>query len=108
MRRILRGGLVCAALVPMLTSCAKRTQQNNENQAVAVNAAPVGKATAATVRSATVAAAASGQAATAITRQMDKQAQDLAFDLPAGIVPRLGGGIVLTLPARRLSWPDSA
>ena len=107
MRRILTSGLVCAALVPMLTSCAKRTQQNNENQAVAVNAAPVGKATGATVRSAIVGAAASGQAATAITRQMDKQAQDLAFDLPGGIVQRLGGGIVLTLPEGMLYAQDS-
>ena len=107
MRRILMSGLVCAALVPMLTSCAKRTQQNNENQAVAVNAAPVGKATGATVRSAIVGAAASGQAATAITRQMDKQAQDLAFDLPGGIVQRLGGGIVLTLPEGMLYAQDS-
>ena len=106
MRRILMGGLVCAALVPMLTSCAKRTQQS-ENQAVAVNAAPVGKATGATARSAIVGAAASGQAATAITRQMDKQAQDLAFDLPGGIVQRLGGGIVLTLPEGMLYAQDS-
>ena len=106
MRRILTGGLVCAALVPMLTSCVKRTVQS-ETQVVAVNAAPVGKATGATVRSAIMGASASGQAATAITRQMDKQAQELAFDLPGTIVQRLGGGIVVTLPEAMVYAQDS-
>jgi outer membrane protein OmpA-like peptidoglycan-associated protein len=90
----------------MLTSCVKRTVQS-ETQVVAVNAAPVGKATGATVRSAIMGASASGQAATAITRQMDKQAQELAFDLPGTIVQRLGGGIVVTLPEAMVYAQDS-
>lgn len=106
MRRILAGGLVCAALVPLLMSCAKRTERS-EGPVVAVNAAPIGKATGTTVRSAIMGASATGQAATAITRQMDKQAQELAFDLPGAMVQRLGGGIVLTLPEGMVFAQDS-
>jgi outer membrane protein OmpA-like peptidoglycan-associated protein len=52
-------------------------------------------------------ASASGQAAPAITRQMDKQAQELSFELPGAIVQRLGAGIVLTLPEGMLFAQDS-
>jgi outer membrane protein OmpA-like peptidoglycan-associated protein len=52
-------------------------------------------------------ASASGQAATAITRQMDKQAQELAFDLPGAVVQRLGTGIVVTLPEGMLFAQES-
>jgi outer membrane protein OmpA-like peptidoglycan-associated protein len=97
MRRILAGTLVCAAVVPLLTRCAKRTQRN-EGGTVAVNASPVVKETGATVRNAIMGASANGPAATTISRQMDKQAQELAFELPGAVVQRLGGGIVLTLP----------
>ena len=106
MRRILASGLVLAALVPLGAGCARRTE-SNVNQPVAVNAAPIGKATGATVRDAINGAAASGQAATIIARQMDKQAQKLAFDLPGAIVQRLGGGIVLTLPEGMLFAQES-
>lgn len=97
MRRIMAGTLACAAFVPLLTSCAKRTQRN-EGATVALNAAPVVKETGATVRNAIMGASANGPAATTISRQMDKQAQELAFELPGAVVQRLGGGIVLTLP----------
>jgi outer membrane protein OmpA-like peptidoglycan-associated protein len=97
MRRILGGTLVCAAVVPLLAGCAKRTQRN-EGGTVAVNASPVVKETGATVRNAIMGASANGPAATTISRQMDKQAHELAFELPGAVVQRLGGGIVLTLP----------
>jgi outer membrane protein OmpA-like peptidoglycan-associated protein len=99
------GTLVCAAIVPLLTGCTKRTESRTNG--VAVNAAPAAKATGATVRDAIMGASASGQAATAIARQMDKQAQELAFELPGAIVQRLGAGIVLTLPEGMLFAQDS-
>ena len=107
MRRIMAGTLVCAAVVPLLMGCTKRTESESRSNVVTVNAAPVGKATGATVRDAIMGAAASGQAATAIARQMDKQAQELSFELPGAIVQRLGAGIVLTLPEGMLFAQDS-
>src|ERR671936_1653871 len=106
MRRILASGLACAAVIPLLASCVRRTEQT-QAQAVPVNAAPVGRAVGATARSAIAGAAASGPAATTIARQMDKEAQDLAFDLPGAIVQRLGGGIAVTLAEGMLFAQDS-
>lgn len=106
MRRTLAGALVLGALVSMGAGCAKRTE-SNENQPVAISAAPIGKGTGATVRDAINGAAASGQAASVIARQMDKQAQELAFDLPGAIVQRLGSGIVVTLPEGMLFAQES-
>ena len=106
MRRTLAGGLALAALLPLVTNCAKRTQ-NNEGATVAASAATVGKATGATVRNAINGAAASGPAATNIARQMDKQAQELGFELPGAVVQRIGSGIVLTLPEGLLFAQES-
>jgi outer membrane protein OmpA-like peptidoglycan-associated protein len=106
MKRILAVGWACAALVAMTSGCARRTVEVAP-QPVAVSASPVGKTTGATVRSAIAGAAATGQAATTIARQMDKQAQDLAFDLPGAIVQRLGGGIIVTLPEGMLFAQDA-
>lgn len=97
MRRIVAGTLVCAAFMPLLTSCAKRTERN-AGTAVAVSATPIGKETGATVRNAIMGTQATGPAASTIARQMDKQAQELAFELPGAAVQRLGAGIVLILP----------
>ena len=105
MRRIMAGALVCAAVVPLLAGCTKRTE--SKSSVVAINAAPVGKETGATVRNAIMGASASGQAATVITRQMEKQAQELAFELPGATVQRLGAGIVVTLPEGLLFAQDS-
>lgn len=106
MRKVLAGTIACAAIVPFLFGCTIRRQQN-VNTAVAVNAPAIGKQTGATVRDAIMGAAASGQAATAINRQMDQQAQELAFDLPGAIVQRLGSGIVVTLPEALLFAQES-
>jgi len=89
-----------------LASCTmKRTESTTS--AVAVNATPVGKETGATVRNAIMGASASGPAATTITRQMDKQAQELAFELPGAITQRLGAGVVVTLPEGMLFAQES-
>lgn len=106
MRRAWAGVLLLAAAAPVVTGCAKRTQ-SDEGAPVAVNPASVGKATGATVRNAINGASATGQAGTIIARQMDKQAQELAFDLPGAAVQRVGAGIVLTLPEGLLFAQDS-
>jgi outer membrane protein OmpA-like peptidoglycan-associated protein len=98
--------LVLSALVPLVTSCAKRTESTDERP-VAVNANTVGRATGATVRNAINGAAATGAAATTINHQMDKQAQELAFEVPGAIVQRVGSGIVLTLPEGMLFAQES-
>ncbi|MFN2572029.1 MAG: OmpA family protein [Gemmatimonadales bacterium] len=107
MKRILAGTLACAAIVPLIAGCAKRHVINNQSNVVAVSASTVGKETGATVRDAIMGAQASGPAAATITRQMDKQAHDLAFELPGANVQRLGGGIVLTLPEAMLFTQES-
>jgi outer membrane protein OmpA-like peptidoglycan-associated protein len=106
MQRILAGTLACAVMVPLLTSCAKRTERN-ENQVVAVSAQPLGKETGATVRGAIMGAQATGPAASTIARQMDKQAQELAFEEPGVVVQRLGSGIVVILPEGMLFAQES-
>ena len=106
MRRIAACTLACAAIVPLVVGCAKRTVRN-ENQTVPVSAQPLGKETGATVRDAIMGAQATGPAAATVTRQMDKQAQELAFDLPGASVQRLGGGIVLILPEGMLFAQES-
>jgi outer membrane protein OmpA-like peptidoglycan-associated protein len=105
MRRIVASALVCAAAMPLLTSCARRTERTESSSVI--NAAPIGKQTGATVRSAIMGAPATGPAASTITRQMDKQSQELAFEMPGAIVQRLGGGIVLTLPEGTLFAQES-
>lgn len=106
MRRIVAGTLACAAMATVFAGCAKRTTRN-ENQAVAVSAQPLGKETGATVRNAIMGAQATGPAASTIARQMDKQAQELAFELPGAVVQRLGGGVVLILPEGMLFAQES-
>src|SRR5205823_4244462 len=105
MRRVILAGLACAAFVPLM-SCAKRTESNTAAP-VAVSPATVGKATGATVRNAIQGAAATGNAATVVARQMDKQAQELAYDLPGAMVQRLSSGIVLTWPEALLFAQES-
>lgn len=106
MRRIVAGSLAGAAIVSLAAGCAKRTERN-ETRTVAVSAQPLGKETGATVRNAIIGAQASGPAASMITQQMDKQAQELAFELPGAVVQRLGGGIVLILPEGMLFAQES-
>ena len=105
MRRIEVVTLACAAVVPLLSGCAKRTEKRES--VVTINAAPIGKETGATVRNAILGASASGPNAATIARQMDKQAQELAFEQPGAIVQRLGSGIVVTLPEGMLFAQES-
>src|SRR4051812_21212101 len=106
MKRLLVVGLTLAIAVP-LAGCAKRTKTTDESTPGGTNAATVGKATGATVRSAIQGASATGPAATEIARQMDKQAQELAFEVPGAVVQRVATGIVLTLPEGLLFAQES-
>lgn len=107
MRRMWAAGLALGLVVPVAAGCAKRTRQNEQGGFVAVNANTMGKSTGATVRNAINGAAATGEAAQAIGRQMDKQAQELAFEMPGAVVQRIGGGIVVTLPEGLLFAQES-
>lgn len=107
MRISLAGGLALAALLPLTTGCFANRNNTDDTGSGPVSAATVGKATGATVRSAINGAAATGTASTLIARQMDKQAQELAYELPGATVQRLGGGIVVTLPEALLFAQES-
>src|ERR1051326_3257602 len=85
MHRLVAGAIVCASIVPLISGCAKRSQRNQVS-AVPVNAAPVGKETGATVRSAILGAGASGPAGAAITKRMAKEGRDLVSALRGGTV----------------------
>jgi outer membrane protein OmpA-like peptidoglycan-associated protein len=104
MRRIVHGTVACIAIVPFLFGCTIRREKQTT---AAVNAAPVAKATGATVRDAIMGATAPGPAATVIQKQMDKQAQELAFQLPGAMVQRIGSGIVVTIPEGMLFAQES-
>lgn len=104
MRTLLRPAMIAALVVPVVTSCATRQQ---EEPATVVAASAVGRSVGATVRSAIMGASATGAAQTQIIRQMDRQAQELAYDLPGATVQRLGGGIVVTFPEGLLFAQES-
>lgn len=69
--------------------------------------AVIGKATGSTVRGAIIGAAVGGVAGAVIGHQMDKQAQELAYDLPGATVQRVGEGITVTFPDGLLFGIDS-
>src|ERR671930_416943 len=58
--------------------------------------AVIGHATGSTVRGAIVGAAVGGAAGALIGRQMDKQAEKIAKDIPGAQVSRVGEGIAVT------------
>lgn len=91
-------------LVLPLAACAARRE---EPPATVVAAGAVERSVGATVRSAIMGASATGAAASHIRRQMDRQAQELAYELPGVTVQRLGGGIVVTIPEALLFPQDS-
>lgn len=105
MRRYMAGGVAAALVLPLLVGCA--TKQPREPSGSVIAAAPVGKAAGATVRSAIMGASATGAASAQINQQMDRQSQELAYELPGVTVQRLGGGIVVTFPEGLLFAQDS-
>jgi outer membrane protein OmpA-like peptidoglycan-associated protein len=110
MRRSLAGALTVAALVSLAADCA----MNKAEQGAIVGAgaggvagAVIGKATGSTVRGAIIGAVVGGAAGAVIGHQMDKQAQELAYEIPGAIVQRIGEGITVTFPEGLLFAFDS-
>jgi len=69
--------------------------------------AAIGKATGSTVRGAIIGAVVGGTAGAIIGHQMDKQAEELAYELPGATVQRIGEGIAVTFPEGLLFGFDS-
>jgi len=109
MKRSLAGVLVLAALVPLAASCATKAQTGAIIGAGAGGAAGavIGNATGSTVRGAIIGAAVGGAAGAIIGDQMDKQAAELAYELPGATVQRMGEGIAVTFPEGLLFGFDS-
>lgn len=109
MKRSLAGVLVLAALVPLAAGCATKSQTGAIIGAGAGGAAGavIGKATGSTVRGAIIGAAVGGVAGAVIGHQMDKNAEELAYELPGATVQRIGEGIAVTFPEGLLFGFDS-
>ena len=110
MKHSLAGLLMLAALAPLATGCAmNKTAKGAIIGAGAGGAAGavIGHATGSTVRGAIIGAAVGGAAGAIIGHQMDKQAQELAYDLPGATVSRVGEGIAVTVPEGTLFGFDS-
>jgi outer membrane protein OmpA-like peptidoglycan-associated protein len=110
MKRSLAGVLTLAALVPLVVSCAmNKTAKGAIIGAGAGGAAGavIGHATGSTVRGAIIGAAVGGAAGAIIGHQMDKQAEELAYELPGATVQRVGEGIAVTFPEGVLFGYDS-
>jgi outer membrane protein OmpA-like peptidoglycan-associated protein len=110
MRRSLTAILTLATLVPLAASCAMNKAQKGATIGVVGGAgvgAIIGKATGNTVRGAIIGAAVGGIAGALIGHEMDKQAAELAYDLPGATVQRVGEGITVTFPDGLLFGYDS-
>jgi len=99
-----------AALMPLALSCAMNKAEKGAIIGAGAGGAAgavIGKATGSTVRGAIIGAAVGGAAGAIIGHQMDKQAQELAYDLPGATVQRIGEGITVTFPDGLLFGFDS-
>lgn len=110
MRRSLAGVLTLVTLVPLAASCAMNKAEKGATIGVVGGAAVgavIGKATGNTVRGAIIGAAVGGIAGGLIGHEMDKQAAELAYDMPGAVVQRVGEGITVTFPDGLLFGYDS-
>lgn len=101
MRRSLTRVLTLAALMPLAMSCAMNKAEKGAIIGAGAGGAAgavIGKATGSTVRGAIIGAVVGGATGAIIGHQMDKQAQELAYDLPGAVVQRVGEGITVTFP----------
>lgn len=110
MRRSLAGVLSLAAIASLAVGCAmNKTAKGAIIGAGAGGAvgAVIGNATGWTVRGAIIGAAVGGVGGAVIGHQMDKQAEELAYELPGATVQRVGEGIAVTFPEGLLFGFDS-
>jgi outer membrane protein OmpA-like peptidoglycan-associated protein len=99
-----------AALVSLAPGCAMNKAEKGAIIGVGAGGAVgavIGKATGSTVRGAIIGAAVGGVAGAVIGHQMDKQAEELAYELPGATVQRVGEGITVTFPDGLLFGYDS-
>jgi len=109
-RRSLAGTLAVAALLSSAAGCAlNKAQQGAIIGAGAGGAAGavIGHATGSTVRGAIIGAAVGGVAGGLIGAQMDRQAEELRYEIPGAEVQRVGEGIAVTFPEGTLFPFDS-
>lgn len=102
--------LKVVALVTLAAGCALNKAEKGAiigAGAGGVAGAVIGKATGSTVRGAIIGAAVGGVAGAVIGHQMDKQAEELAYELPGATVQRVGEGIAITFPEGLLFGYDS-
>lgn len=110
MTRSLARVLTLAALMPLALSCAMNKAEKGAIIGAGAGGAAgavIGKATGSTVRGAIIGAVVGGAAGAIIGHQMDKQAEELAYDLPGATVQRIGEGITVTFPEGLLFGFDS-
>lgn len=115
MNRTARMTTAAAALLAFgatgLTGCAMtRTEKGAVIGAAggAAVGAVVGRQTGSTARGAIIGAAVGGAAGAIIGRQMDRQAEELAAEIPGATVQRVGEGIVVTFESGLLYPYDSS
>ncbi len=110
MNKIIRR-LAVAAMIPMtVAGCGLNKTGKGAIIGTAAGAAAgaaVGKATGSTARGAIIGAAVGGTAGALIGHYMDKQAAELAKDIPGATVQRVGEGIAVTFPSGLLFPFDS-
>lgn len=111
MTKIMRttAGILAVALT--LPACAS---MNNTQKGAVIGAAAggtagavIGKKVGSTAKGAIIGAAVGGTAGAIIGARMDKQAQELAMDIPGARVERVGEGIVVTFDSGLLFGYDS-
>jgi outer membrane protein OmpA-like peptidoglycan-associated protein len=110
MKRSIVGALTVAALVALVTGCALNKAQKGALIGAGAGGAAgavIGHATGSTVTGAIIGAAVGGTAGAVIGTQMDKHAEELAYELPGAIVQRIGEGIAVTFPEGLLFAFDS-
>lgn len=110
MRRSLASVLTLAVVVSLTADCAMNKATKGAIIGAGVGGAAgaaVGHATGSTVRGAIIGAAVGGVAGAIIGHQMDKQAEELAYELPGAVIQRVGEGIAVTFPEGLLFGYDS-
>ena len=110
MKRSLAGALTLAIVLELAVGCAMNKAEKGAIIGAGAGGAAgavIGNATGSTVRGAIIGAAVGGVAGAVIGHQMDKQAQELAYDLPGATVQRVGEGIAVTFPEGLLFGFDS-
>jgi outer membrane protein OmpA-like peptidoglycan-associated protein len=111
MTTILRNTTTVVAMAALLSGCSSlnQTQRGAVIGAGAGGAvgAAVGAATGSTARGAIIGAAVGGTAGAIIGSQMDKQAEELAKEIPGATIERVGEGLLVTFDSGLLFAYDS-